>query len=132
MNLTGIWYNPAFNGSGFSIHDFEGGIVLYWYNYAKGFPSLPKDDNTQLWMIGQPEDTTSPHDFLLYRPSAEWMGKDYELGDPVGALTLTEVGEELEVEYRFYSLGFCQPVTVSPVWDGCSGKFKIQRLTPKV
>lgn len=128
-NLSGSWFNPEQNGSGFCIDDHANGIILYWYNYADGFPSLPEDDNTQMWFICQPQDDETRTDFLIYRPIAKWMGENFQIGEPVGALTLMPKGDKLTLEYRFYNLGFCQPVTVSPVWSGCSGKFDIQRLT---
>lgn len=128
-NLSGIWYNRQMNGTGFAILDFKDGIVLYWYNYSDGFPFL--DAGGQMWFICQQKEG-SRNEFLVYRPEGSWQSasRDYELGEPVGELTLTEDGDRLLVAYRFTNLGPCKPVMVSPRWHGCSSEFAIERLTP--
>lgn len=126
MNLSGSWYNPETNGAGFVIDDFNTGIILYWYNYSGGFSTL-KDG--QMWFLCTPH-PDSRTDFHIYRPSGRWNGEGFNLGDPIGVLSLEPEGDGLKVAYTFTNLATCQPVMVSPVYGGCSGEFLIERLTP--
>lgn len=128
-NLSGVWYNPEHDGSGFLIFDWGDGILLYWFSYAVNFPTLKGEE--QLWFLCQPVSSGSRKNFNIYKPKGEWMGKTYEVGLPVGQLVLTEKEDQLEVHYNFNNFGPCKPVMVSPVWWGCGGTIALTRLTPK-
>lgn len=130
-NLSGIWFNPSHEGTGFTIADWKDGLILYWFSYADGFPML--SERGQMWLMCQAQDNASRENFLMYKPSGNWMGGNHTLGDPVGRLSLVELENgNLEVTYRFTKLGPCAQVMVSPVWQGCGGKFEIQRLSPTI
>ena len=84
MNLSGSWYNPGMNGTGFVIDDFDTGILLYWYNYSGGFSTL-KDG--QMWFLCTPH-PDSRTDFHILRPEGRWNGAEFVAGDPIGVLSL--------------------------------------------
>lgn len=129
-NLSGVWFNPEHEGTGFVIADWGDGLVLYWFNYATKFPQIKGEK--QLWFLCQAKDNASRKDFSIYKPKGEWMGNNHELGSPVGQLILKEKGDKLEVNYSFNNLGPCKPVMFSPVWGGCGGKITLTRLTPAI
>ena len=126
MDLTGCWYDPAIDGSGLIIDDAPEARVVYWYSYADGFPMLR--DPGQMWLVGSTADADRKQ-ITLYKPKGQWMGATYELGDAVATIELEVESGLLLVNYRFINLGPCKPVMVSPVWGGCGGTLKLQRLT---
>lgn len=128
MNLSGAWYNPGMNGTGFVIVDFEASLILYWYNFSGGFSTL-KDG--QMWFLCAPH-PDSRTDFHIYRPEGRWNGQEFLLGDPIGQLSLDPVDDKLKVAYMFTNLATCKPVMASPVFSDCAGEFFIERITPAI
>ena len=124
VDLTGSWFTPEINGSGFLIDDAPETLVVYWFTYGANHIS----SGEQVWFIAPYNPETGLLD--IYRPSGSWMASEYELGDPVGSMALDPIDDNTALlSFRFFDFGTCQPVMVSPVWAWCGGELEVTRLT---
>lgn len=126
LNLTGSWFEPEAPGWGLVIDDAPEATVVYWYDYGKFLSNL--NDGAQVWFIAQQLDGNET--FTLFRPSGAWNGLQFDVGDPVGTFNIIEATDDtITVDWHFENLATCQPVMVSPVWQGCRGSRVLERLT---
>ena len=135
VDLTGSWFNPSMNGSGFLIDDAPEALVVYWFSYnpsEQGSLSLWFSGNSQVWFYAQRDENSEALE--IYQPSGKWMSsEDFEPGESIGQLFITPIdANNINVSWRFFNWGPCAPVMVSPVWPWCGGDLEVTRLTRRV
>ena len=132
IDLTGSWFHPSINGSGFLIDDAPEALVVYWFSYnpsQQGSLGRWFSGNSQVWFYAQQQEDSEVLD--IYQPSGRWMsGEDFEIGDSIGQLFITPIDElNAVISWRFFDWGPCAPVMFSPVWSWCGGELEVTRLT---
>jgi len=135
VDLTGSWFNPSMNGSGFLIDDAPEALVVYWFSYSpsqQGSLSTWFSEDSQVWFLAQQEETSEALE--IYQPSGTWMSSEtFELGESIGQLYITPIDvNNINVAWRFFDWGPCAPVMVSPTWQWCGGELEVTRLTRRI
>lgn len=83
-NDTGAWFDPAQDGHGISLYEWNEGRVFWWFTFD--------EDGERNFFFSSVEEG---EDFLLYAPTVENpdfpTGAELVAGEPIGTATLVEL-----------------------------------------
>ena len=118
----GLYHQPARDGHGLSISQpTEAGHSVIWYLY--------REDGTATFLIADPC-PEFPCVTPLYEPTANFMGGNLSLGEPVGDIEIG-TGDPLPVRFdlRAWRPETCEDITPGGIiFRQCAGRIDFTRL----
>lgn len=124
FDYAGLWYQPDRPGTGILITpDMGAGHGVIWY--------LHRRDGTSAFIVGGENCTSFPCVVTLKEPTANWLGGNLDLGEPVGNVDFSEWDGRLRVNFDLRELSpeICEGISIGGILlRECAGTKFFSRL----